>query len=46
MGRLDEEVANGLGNGVSHIPDSDLEVGVDSGSDFFHKEVCALTEAI
>jgi len=44
--RLDKEVSNSLRNGVSDVSDSNLEVSIDSGSDFLHKEVCALTQII
>lgn len=37
--RLNQEVADGLRDGVSHVSDDQLEVSIDSSSDFSHEEV-------
>ena len=41
LGHADKEVSNQLWNRFAHSPDSDLENGVDTRSNFFYKDVCA-----
>ena len=41
LGHADKEVSNQLWNRFAHRPDSDLENGVDTRSNFFYKDVCA-----
>jgi len=46
LGSLDEEVSNNLGDGVSHVSEDNLEIGIDSCSDFSNEEVAALLFAL
>ena len=41
LGHADKEVSNQLWNRFAHRPNSDLENGVDTRSNFFYKDVCA-----
>jgi hypothetical protein len=41
-----QEVPNSLGDGISDISDSYLEISIDSGSDLFHEQVRSLTHII
>jgi hypothetical protein len=43
---LDKEITNHLGNGVSHISENNLEVSINSCSDFSNEEVAALLLAL
>jgi hypothetical protein len=42
LGGFDEEEPDGFGDGVSHVPDDQFKVGVNSSSDLLDEEVVAL----
>lgn len=44
--RLNEEISNRLGNSVSYVSHSNLEVGVYSCSDFSHEHIGALAHVV